>query len=411
MSTIAERINSFNKDRLPEMLPRKMDAMQVSVFGFFRGTCHLFAEDYSSGFSFEDNSRIWICGDLHFENFGTYKDLERKVYFDINDFDEAVLAPVSLELTRLITSFYVAAGQFNLPVSKLSAFTNEFFQSYYRVIKKGKPLNGYKAIRSDMINQLINTVMKRKEQDLLNKYVKPGKNPVFKIIDGHTFPVQPKIIEELKKKVNKWAVKKGLPYNALDITFRIAGTGSLGIRHYVALLQHKGEKKYALLDIKEAIPSCNVPWLTFKQPKWKNQAFRVIQLQKKIQFMPPGLLKTLHFNDTWFYTKFLQPTQDKIDINKPPNKLKMLTDAAADLGEIVASAQLRTCGFKGAGTVQKLQKQVINNKAFKNAIVKYAAAYSKQVSKDYAGFCASMKKQTPLPANKKKKKKMAGSKK
>ena len=400
MSTVLKRIVAFNKDRVPEMFARKMEAMQSNVFSFFRGTCHLFAEDYRSGFTYKDNSHLWLCGDLHFENFGTYKDLERKVYFDINDFDEAALGPVSFDLIRLITSFYVAASQFKLAEKKVSLLAGELYGSYIKILQKGKPLNGYKAIRSGMITQLINRVKKRKQEEILNKYVQPGKNPLLKSVAGHTMPVEKKINDGLKKRVNKWAKKKQLSYIVLDVAFRIAGTGSLGVRHYIALLQNPVSKKLALLDIKEVEPSCLIPFLTGKQPKWKNQALRVIKAQKNIQFMPPKLLKAMSFEKTWYYLKFLQPVQDKIDISQPGNKLKMLEDAAVDLGEIVASGQLRCCGFNGADSINQLKQHILKNEEFKTAVLKYALNYSKQVDKDYAEFCKAMKKHSPLTNNK-----------
>lgn len=402
MSAVLERINAFNKGRLPQMIARKMDAMRSNVFSFYRGTCHLFAEDYASGFKFKDKSLIWTCGDLHFENFGTYKDLERKVYFDINDFDEAALAPLSFDLIRLITSFYVAGSQFKLAEKKISLLAYDLYDSYVKIVQKGKPLNGYRAIRSGMIEQLINSVKIRKEEALLKKYLQTGKTPLLKIVEGHTRAVDKKTVDDLKIRIDKWAKKKQLPYTALDVAFRIAGTGSLGVNHYMVLAQNSAAKKLELLDIKEAMPSSLVPFLSIKQPKAKNEAVRIIQAQKAIQFMPPKILKTMNFSKAWYYVKLLQPFQDKIDITQPLSKLKMLEGAAVDMGEILASGQLRTCGFNGSVSVKKFQQQVLKNEVFKKAVLDYAAEYSKKVSRDYSAFCSALKKQSPLPTGKKK---------
>ncbi|MFM6271696.1 MAG: DUF2252 family protein, partial [Dolichospermum sp.] len=73
-------------------------------FYFFRGTCHLFYEDLSENSGMNLAPLTWICGDLHLENFGSYKGNNRLVYFDINDFDEAVIAPCTWEIVRFITS-------------------------------------------------------------------------------------------------------------------------------------------------------------------------------------------------------------------------------------------------------------------------------------------------------------------
>ena len=78
--------------------------MRASAFAFMRGTCHLFYDQLPRSGVFKSAPPVWVCGDLHLENFGSYKGDNRLVYFDINDFDEAALAPVSWDLVRLLTS-------------------------------------------------------------------------------------------------------------------------------------------------------------------------------------------------------------------------------------------------------------------------------------------------------------------
>ena len=68
--------------------------MASDPFYFFRGTAHLFYEDLvNTEAALPGQPLTWVCGDLHIENFGSYKGDNRLVYFDINDFDEANLAP------------------------------------------------------------------------------------------------------------------------------------------------------------------------------------------------------------------------------------------------------------------------------------------------------------------------------
>ncbi|NJK53097.1 MAG: DUF2252 family protein, partial [Leptolyngbyaceae cyanobacterium SU_3_3] len=65
----------------------------TNAFVFLRGSCHLFYEDLPTDSRLDAAPHTWICGDLHLQNFGSYKGDDRLVYFDINDFDEAALAP------------------------------------------------------------------------------------------------------------------------------------------------------------------------------------------------------------------------------------------------------------------------------------------------------------------------------
>src|ERR1700744_2077417 len=98
MTSITERIIEFNKDLLPDMIQLKYRVMAANPFRFFRGTCHIFYEDLARADSFPDSPPAWLCGDLHLENFGSFRGNNRMEYFDLNDFDEAILGPALWEL-------------------------------------------------------------------------------------------------------------------------------------------------------------------------------------------------------------------------------------------------------------------------------------------------------------------------
>ncbi|MGH9847817.1 MAG: DUF2252 family protein [Blastocatellia bacterium] len=101
---VVARIQQFNEGRNPRLLQLKYRAMQTDAFVFLRGACHLFYEDWPQAAPLNDAPLVWSCGDLHLENFGSYQGENRLVYFDINDFDEAVLAPCTWDLARFLTS-------------------------------------------------------------------------------------------------------------------------------------------------------------------------------------------------------------------------------------------------------------------------------------------------------------------
>lgn len=79
--------------RDPERLQLKYSKMRSNAFVFMRATCHLFYDRLPQDDLFKRAPLTWACGDLHLENFGSYKGDNRLVYFDLNDFDEAALAP------------------------------------------------------------------------------------------------------------------------------------------------------------------------------------------------------------------------------------------------------------------------------------------------------------------------------
>src|SRR5471032_2060513 len=88
MSGIVKIIASFNAGRDPERFAMKYKAMRSSPFVFLRGTCHLFNERLPRAKVLDDAPPVWICGDMHLENFCSYKADNRLIYFDNNDFDE-----------------------------------------------------------------------------------------------------------------------------------------------------------------------------------------------------------------------------------------------------------------------------------------------------------------------------------
>ncbi|MFI9105206.1 DUF2252 domain-containing protein [Streptomyces fildesensis] len=87
----------------------KFRKMAASAFAFYRGTACLFYSDLEDG---KDNGpyvnkrtgRVWIHGDLHAENFGTYMDANGRLVFNVNDFDEAYVGPFTWDLKRFAAS-------------------------------------------------------------------------------------------------------------------------------------------------------------------------------------------------------------------------------------------------------------------------------------------------------------------
>ncbi|MEU6081956.1 DUF2252 domain-containing protein [Streptomyces sp. NPDC047108] len=87
----------------------KFRKMAGSAFAFYRGTACLFYSDLESGrnsgpYLDERTARVWIHGDLHAENFGTYMDANGRLIFNVNDFDEAYVGPFTWDLKRFAAS-------------------------------------------------------------------------------------------------------------------------------------------------------------------------------------------------------------------------------------------------------------------------------------------------------------------
>lgn len=94
-----------NATRLPELTPLRAERMSQSAFAFYRGTAALMAADLAQAPTTGIN--VAACGDAHVSNFGFYASRQRRLVFDLNDFDEAASAPWEWDLKRLVTSIIV----------------------------------------------------------------------------------------------------------------------------------------------------------------------------------------------------------------------------------------------------------------------------------------------------------------
>jgi len=102
-----EILEASNKGRLPELIPVRYGRMIPSPFVFFRGAAAIMAADLAH--TPATGIRVQVCGDAHLMNFGVFATPERRVIFDINDFDETLPAPWEWDVKRLATSFLIAS--------------------------------------------------------------------------------------------------------------------------------------------------------------------------------------------------------------------------------------------------------------------------------------------------------------
>jgi uncharacterized protein (DUF2252 family) len=135
---IVDAIRRFNAGRDPERLAMKYRNLRASPSLFLRGACHLFYARLPKHKLFAPGPAAWISGDLHFENFGSYKGANRLIYFDINDFDEALLAPAAWDILRLLASVLVARQALHLKRGQADRLCEEVIDAYGLALATGK---------------------------------------------------------------------------------------------------------------------------------------------------------------------------------------------------------------------------------------------------------------------------------
>jgi uncharacterized protein (DUF2252 family) len=121
----------------PAAFRAKYRTMAKDPHAFFRGTACLFDADVTAlddPYVDDRCARIWIHGDLHVENFGTYLSSEGRLVFDVNDFDEAYLGHFTWDLMRFAASLALTGWQKALPEADVRRLIGRYVRSYLRQI-------------------------------------------------------------------------------------------------------------------------------------------------------------------------------------------------------------------------------------------------------------------------------------
>ncbi|MGI4749774.1 MAG: DUF2252 domain-containing protein [Janthinobacterium lividum] len=392
MTKLSDRLIKFNQRLLPDMVQLKYKYMAESPFRFFRGTCHLFYEDLNKTGKLTDGPVGWICGDLHLENFGSFKGNNRMVYFDLNDFDESALAPLGWELVRMTTSILVAFNDLGINAAEAVAAAQLFLATYSHLLSEGKVLYIDPRTAQGIVKTFLKTVKKRDESELIGQVRdRKAKHVSIKTDQVKYFKIKPELKAALIQHINDWIKScQGWPENhrVKDVVFRVAGTGSIGLNRYMFLLQNRKEKsEYALLDMKQGSASSLSPYNPVLQPEWTTDAERVIRVKFRMQNVSPALLSTTAFQGITYVLQEMQPMADKLNLELLKNDLKATNQVIADMALIVASAQLRSGGVQGSAITDELIAFGQRND-WQDTLLKYAQNYAKQVTKDYKQFTA-----------------------
>src|SRR5437867_7797198 len=172
--------------RNPELLRLKVERMAASAFAFFRGTFHLFARDLLDGV-FETvapvphaAAEVDLVGDLHAENFGTFRGTDGVVHYDINDFDETTHGRFDFDVRRQAASLLLAAHErsdsLTDAVLTALAFLTRYTEAVKRLLKKGRNLDldvsEKTSSGSRAVDQLVRTAAANKRSTFIEKLTK-----------------------------------------------------------------------------------------------------------------------------------------------------------------------------------------------------------------------------------------------
>jgi uncharacterized protein (DUF2252 family) len=394
-----ELLKRTDVGRLPELLPIRYGRMSQSPFAFFRGAAALMAFDLSK--TPATGLRVQACGDCHIANFGGFGSPERKLVFDINDFDETSPAPWEWDMKRLATSVVLAARQIKLRERRCRDAARQAVQSYREHMRKYARMRAIDAWYSHiyaniLVREAKNAAEKKRWQEIEKKARRQTSTQLLPKItyvqDGNRRIVdRPPLIYHPRDYANprKHAVAMfqrylhTLPedrkvllqrYQLVDIARKVVGVGSVGTRCAVVLLL-ASDNDPLFLQFKEAFPSVLEPYAG--KSKYSNYGERVVTGQRMLQSASDVFLGwTRDDENRCYYFRQLRDMKMKIDIST------MSQDDFIEYVELCGWALAR--GHARTGDPAKIGGYLGKSDSFDDAIEKFAVEYADQTERDYA---------------------------
>jgi uncharacterized protein (DUF2252 family) len=388
--SVAGRIAQFNQGRRPDTLLLKYAKLRKNAFFFFRGTAHLFYQYASPPAVVSGAPLTRITGDLHLENFGAYIGDDGLACFSVNDFDEAVLAPVAWDLVRFVASLFVGLTVLNRSSDEAESLADEFLQDYARTLAAG----GLRMVDAATVPGPIGQIMRafpsrstpgfideRTDQTPSGRKLILDQKRFLRIADAERIAVV-QLVENFARQHPAAASLR-----VLDVARLVAGTSSLGLDRYAVLTEGQAGAN-DLLELKEVRGSCALPYLNCRQPGWPSEAARVVAAQRLFQDVPPALFGFAGTANRSLIVREYSRARDRLNVTDPGVTEHRLAPTIRTMAQVTANGHLRGStaeGASGAGALQAFAKE----KAWKADLIDYARHCAAASQADYREYSAA----------------------
>ena len=393
MLDVVATLQRFNAGRDPQRLAMKYRNLRTSPFVFLRGTCHLFYDRLPNDRLLRKTPMAWVCSDLHLENFGSCKGDNRLAYFDINDFDEAALAPATWDPVRLLTSVLIAADTLHATPAEALRLCKTFTAAYADALASGHARWIEPETAQGLVGELLSGLKDRSRATFLDGRTELKQRRRTIRCDGrHALPVTANERERVVALIDGHASGQSDPafFKVLDVARRVAGTGSLGVDRFVILVEGKGSPNgNYLLDLKQALPSALEPRLKTEQPAWPSQAHRVVALQRRMQAVSMAFLQPIVVRKASYVLRGLHPVEDRVALDATQHAIEQIAGVLQDMGRLVAWAQLRSSGRQGSAIADELIDFGESSKTWQRGLCEIAQCCADDVVKDWKTFSAA----------------------
>jgi uncharacterized protein (DUF2252 family) len=402
--------------RIPDLLPIRYGRMLASPLAYLRGAALAMAGDLAA--TPATGLIVQACGDAHLGNFGIFASPERRLTFDINDFDETLPAPWEWDVKRLATSLEIAgrcsgygqkdrrrlvretAGQYRLEMRRLAGLGHldvwycrgelDELQRRFRAILTGREreLAGTDlAAAGEEVHSLpaISTIVAGRPQFVA---APPLVVPLPELGDGDTLGAQlTKIVTGYRDSLLPDRQYVLSQFEISDMARKVSGIGSVGTRCWIVLLSGRNSDDQLFLQLKEAQPSVLSQFAGASSVR--NQGHRVVAGQRLMQAVSDIFLGWHHAgaaaDDVVSGQYYVRQLRDwKFSIATARMAPQTLRSYGGLCGRTLARAHARS------GDRIAIGAYLGSSAAFETAIGEFAAAYADQNERDFIRFKAAV---------------------
>ncbi len=393
------------RNRVPELLPVRYGRMAVSSFTFLRGAPAVMAHDLSTGPT--TPLRTQLCGDAHLSNFGAYGTPERRLIFDLNDFDETLPGPFEWDVKRLCASLLVAArcsGQGEKAGRRAAVAAARAYREHLRELADEDVMDvWYERVElSDAMQAFTGIVSPKKLAKQLEKTRHRTSAQVLtkltEIIAGerrirHQPPVlvpldSPEwhdialdVLHRYAESMDPDHVQLLRRFRLVEIAMKVVGVGSVGTRCLIALMHGRDEDDVLFLQVKEAETSVLAPYAGASEEA--HQGERVVHGQRLMQAASDVFLGwTVGPFGNHYYVRQLRDMKGSVAIDGlPPEGLVRYGEVC---GRTLGRAHARSADpMTIAGYLGKAER-------FDEAMGQFARDYADQTERDHAAFLTAI---------------------
>ena len=406
---------------MPELVPIRYGRMLVSPFTFYRGAALIMASDLAA--TPRSGLQVQCCGDAHLSNFGVFASPERRLVFDVNDFDETLPGPWEWDVKRLAVSMLIAARNNEYSVKEQDQVVLDTVEEY-RTAMAGfaamKDLDVWYArldvekTLAEFGSQLKPKTVKRGEKTIAKARTKDSMAAFSKlthVVDGEARIIaEPPLIvplDDLAEGMEREEMFEGLhellrsfrstlqhdrrvlleQFELTDFARKVVGVGSVGTRAWIALLLGRDSQDPLFLQLKEAEASVLEEFL--EPSEFENHGERVVTGQRLMQASSDIFLGWVHVEsgldgqERDFYGRQLKDWKGSAEVDQ------MVPKAMAAYGRLCGWTLARAHARSGdrIAIAAYLGKSAV----FDHAIVEFSHAYAEQNERDYKALAEAVK--------------------